>query len=314
MIRLHEAPVGPDEIDNLGHMNMRYYGTRAAAATRALFASWGWDEARLADEELILVAQDSFNHYLKEQFAGATLAVDGGVRAVREDGLSLFLELVNLANGERAATFIEQPVLMDRRTRTPRAMPRTLLDRAERAIVAVPPYGMPRSIDLAPPRTDARYEDVKGRLGNAFSPFRTRGEVRIPEAECDAFGFLNLTSAQDIMFSAFAAMARAAGTRMGPPIEKGPDGRRIGWAMLENRQFLVATPRANDPIATFFAPIKIGAKTQQMRRWTFNTETGALLAVIDAVSLALDLDARKATEIPPHMRKELEAALLVELV
>lgn len=290
-------------------MNMRYYGTRAAAATHALFASWGWDDARLGEEGLLVVAQDSFNHYLREQFDGATLAVDGGVCEVGEDGLGLYLELVNLADGERAATFLTRPVLMDRRTRTPLAMPRALLDRAGGAVVDVPPHGRPRSIDLTPPRVDVRYDSVKGRLRHAFSPLLGHREVRVPASECDEFGFLKLTCAQDIMFSAFAAMARTAGMRMGPPIEKGPDGRRIGWAMLENRQFLVSTPRANDPIATLHAPIRIGAKTQQMRRWTFDTDSGALLSVIDAVSLAFDLDARKATEIPATMREELEAMM-----
>jgi acyl-CoA thioesterase FadM len=291
-------------------MNMRYYGTRAAAATHALFASWGWDDARLAAEGLLVVAQDSFNHYRREQFAGATLVVDGGVCEVGDDGLGLYLELVNLADGERAATFLTRPVLMDRRTRTPRAMPGALLERARSAIVDVPPHGQPRSIDLTPPRVDVRYEAVKDRVRHAFSPMLGRQAVRVPESECDEFGFLNLTCAQDIMFSAFAVMARAAGMRMGPPIEKGPDGRRIGWAMLENRQFLVATPRANAPIVTLHAPTRIGAKTQQMRRWTFDTDSGALLSVIDAVSLAFDLDARKATEIPAYMREDLEAMML----
>ncbi len=315
MIRLHEAAIGPDEIDSLGHMNMRYYGTRAAAATQALFASWGWDEARLAKEGLVLVAADCFNHYLKEQFDGATLIVDGGVCDVRADGLSLYLELVNVANGDKAATFITRPVLMDRKTRTAQHYPKALLDKAEGAIVDVPPYGMPRSLDLSPPRTDAGYGDIKSRLGPISHPmFSSRGEIRVPAEECDEQGFLNLTCAQDIMFSAFAAAARAAGMRMGPPIEAGPDGRRIGWAMLENRQFLVQTPRAGDPITTLSAPTKLGAKTQHMRRWTFNTDTGALLSVIDGVSLALDLDARRAIEIPPHMRAELEASLLDELV
>lgn len=313
MIRLHEAAVGPDEIDSLGHMNMRYYGTRAAAAAQALFARWGWDERRLAEEGLVLIAQDSFNHYLKEQFAGATILVEGGVCDVRADGLSLYLELINAKTGDRAATFITRPQLFDRKTRAARHFPRALLDQAEQFIVDVPPYGMPRSIDLAPPRTDARYEDVKRRLSDVPHHFSGRGEVRVPAEECDEFGFLKLAAAQDIMFAAFAAIARKAGMKMGPPIEAGEDGRRIGWAMLENRQFLVRTPRAGDPIATLSAPIKLGAKTQQMRRWTFNTETGALLAVIDGVSLAMDLDARKAIEIPAYMRRELEAQLMNEL-
>lgn len=314
LVRLHEAPVGPDEIDSLGHMNVRYYSTRVALATRTLLASWGWDEARLAAEGLIVVAQDSFNHYLREQFAGATIVVDGGACDVHEGGLRLYLELVNLADGERAATFLTRPVLMDRRTRTPRSMPRALLERARGATVELPQHGLPRSIDLAPPRVDLRYEDVKGRLGRAFSPFPTRGKVRVPASECDEFGFLNLTCAQEIMFSAFAAMAQAAGVRAGPPIERGSDGRRIGWAVLENRQFLVATPRANDPIATLHAPIRTTAKTQQVRRWTFDTASGALLSVIDAVMLALDLDARRATEIPPSMRGALEGTAVDDLL
>lgn len=313
MIRLHEAPVGPDEIDSLGHMNMRYYGTRAASATEALFARWGWDQKRLDEEGLILVAQDSFNHYLREQFAGATIHVDGGVCDVRADGLSVYLELVNPKTGDRAATFITRPVLYDRKTRTPKHFPKALLDQAEASMVDVPPYGMPRSIDLTPPRIDARYEDVKRRLSDTPHPFSGRGEIRVPAEECDQYGYLNLTCAQDIMFAVFAAAARKAGMKMGPPIEAGPDGRRIGWAMLENRQYLVKTPRSGDPITTLSAPIKLGAKTQQMRRWTFNTQTGELLGVIDGVSLALDLDARKAIDIPAYMRRELEAQLMDEL-
>lgn len=313
MIRLHEAAVGPDEIDSLGHMNMRYYGARAHAATLALFARLGLDPGQMAAGGLALVAQDCFNHYLKEQFAGATLIVDGGVCDVRADGLSLYLELVNQATGDRAATFITKPKLYVRETRAPAPMPRALLDAAEKLIVDVPPHGMPRSIDLAAPRTDARYADVERRIGSTSFPFG-RGDIDVPADECDAFGFLDLTSAQDIMFSAFAARARAAGMRMGPPIEAGPDGRRIGWAMLENRQYLVATPRVGDHVTTLSAPVKLGAKTQQMRRWTFNTETGDLLAVIDGVSLALDLDARRATDIPDYMRQELESQLMAELV
>lgn len=313
-VRLHEAPVGPDEIDTLGHMNMRHYASRAAAATRALFASWGWDAARLAADGLVLVLQDSFNHYLREQFAGATIAVDGGVCEVRDDGLSLYLELVNLASGERAATFLARPALMERRTRTPVPMPREILERAsDDALVDVPPHGLPRSIELAPPRVDLRYEAMRDRFRSPLSSFPGRSEVRVPASACDELGFLELDCAQDIMFAAFAVMARSAGLRAGPPIHEAPDGRRIGWAVLENRQLLVATPRANDPIVTLHAPVRIGAKTQHMRRWTFDTRSGSLLAVIDSVLLAFDLDARKATEIPPYLREELEALVAAEL-
>lgn len=311
MIRLHEAPVGPDEIDSLGHMNMRYYGTRAAAAAQALFAQWGAGADELARRGLTLVALDSFNHYVKEQFDGATLFAQGGVCDVRADGLSLYLEIINAGNGERAATFILKPVVMERATRKIAPIPSEWLTRAEDAIVDVPPHGLPRSLDLAAPRLDARFDVIEKRLGGRSMPFGP-AEATIPAEECDEFGFLNLSCAQDIMFSAFMAMARAAGRMQGPPIEAGPDGRRIGWAMLENRQYLVAVPKVGDRVRTLSAPMKVERKTQQMRRWTFNVETGALLSVIDGVSLALDLDARRAIEIPPAMRAELESQFLPE--
>lgn len=307
MIRLHEAPVGPEEIDSLGHMNMRYYGTRAAAAARALMGKLGLGD--IEADGLTLIAQDSFNHYLKEQFSGATLVVDGGVSDVRADGLSVYLELINPANGDRAATFIMQPALYRREDRAPVALPKAVIEAANSARVEIPAHGKPRSLDLATPRTDARLSALDRALGKHNFPFGPRGDARIPEEECDEYGFLNLTCAQDIMFSMFAAHARAAGMRQGPPIERRPDGLRMGWAMLENRQYLVATPRANDRIKTLSAPVALGKKTQQMRRWSFNADTGALLSVIDGVSIGLDLDARKAIDIPDDMRAELEAQM-----
>jgi acyl-CoA thioester hydrolase len=311
MIRLYEAAIGLDEIDSLGHMSMLYYGTRAAKGAKALLAGLGV----APDERVAVVAQDCFNHYLKEQFAGARLAVKGGVSDVWEDGLSLYLELINVANGERAATFILKPQLIERATRAPLPFNADALKRAAQSLVDVPAHGLPRSLDLSPPRLDVSYAEIERRFGanNLFGGGPRVEDVRVPAEACDAFGWQDLDCAQDIMFVAFHAMAARQGRMMGPPIAAGPDGRRIGWAMLENRQVLVAAPRAGDPIRVLSAPVKLARKTQQMRRWTFNTETGALLAVIDGVSLALDLDARRATDIPDYMRGDLEAQLAGEL-
>ena len=45
---LHESTVLPEEIDSLGHMNVRFYMTRMEQANRVLVANLGIDEPALA--------------------------------------------------------------------------------------------------------------------------------------------------------------------------------------------------------------------------------------------------------------------------
>ena len=48
------------------------------------------------------------------------------------------------------------------------------------------------------------------------------------------------------------------------------------------------------------------------RRWLFNLTSGQLVSLNDNVSIALDLDARRAIDIPPSIRRQIEASYAPE--
>src|SRR6476619_2909093 len=95
----HTSLVADDQIDHLGHMNVRYYGVNAHAATDAALAALdGWPSGSH-------LVHDAYTRHHREQLAGTPLLVRSGVLAADAEGLRLHHELVP-ANAEAlAATF-----------------------------------------------------------------------------------------------------------------------------------------------------------------------------------------------------------------
>ena len=103
---LSESEIQANEIDHLGHMNVRFYMERANAANWTLMDSFGLGADALAGRGALLIQKDSYVRYHREQFQGSTLAVKGGVLAASPDAIRLYFELVNDAKAQVAATFI----------------------------------------------------------------------------------------------------------------------------------------------------------------------------------------------------------------
>jgi acyl-CoA thioester hydrolase len=92
----------------------------------------------------------------------------------------------------------------------------------------------------------------------------------------------------------------------------GDDGHRLGWASLETRMVRVGSARAGDVLASIGAEIGLYPKVRHSRRWLFNRRTGQLVSLNDNVSIALDLDARRAIDIPASVRRQIEASYAPE--
>ena len=92
---LWESQVLPEHIDGLGHMNTKFYAVNARTAADRLLQELGLT-ARLPDDGSVFVAfPDVYTRFRKEQLEGALLVVRGGVLAVEEGGIRLYLELIN---------------------------------------------------------------------------------------------------------------------------------------------------------------------------------------------------------------------------
>jgi acyl-CoA thioester hydrolase len=300
---LHEATVGEDEIDHLGHMNVRYYLEKALHASRTLTAEYGLSSEACDKLGAVLELRDAFTRHYREQLVGEHLTMMGGILDVESDGLRLYHELVNPARSERAATFVHEMKLRRRESRAPLPLPEMIAKAAGDARVAWPEHGKPRTLDLqrVPPAISlevARERDLAMR----------RERVVLPE-ECDAQGFFLASRYQELVWG---GEPRDPG-RGGMPLFEMGDGGRFGWATLESRGVLRELPRAGARIQSFGAEVDLAEKTSFRHHWVFDLDSGALLCTSSIVNLAFDIGARRAMEIPPAVREMLTAQYYPDL-
>jgi acyl-CoA thioester hydrolase len=294
---LVESRVAPEEIDHLGHMNVRFYLDKALRATAELAARLGLGPDACRERGARLELRDVFTRHRREQLVGAPLAVRGGVLAVRADGLRFYHELVNTARGEVAATYVHELQLVARDTRRPIPLPEAVARSAGRARVEWPEHGRPRTLDLA--RVPA---------GLALSEARARGlEMRrervIRPEECDAAGFFAAARYQELVWGGEPLGSHADWM----PFFELEGGGKLGWATLESRGILLELPRAGSRIQSFGAEVELGRKTSLRHHWVFDLDREALLCASSILNLAFDLGARRAAEIPAALRERLES-------
>ena len=310
---LHTSVIGADEIDALGHLNVRYYLSRAQAANAGLMAQLGLGADALEGLGARLVQVDSYTRYHREQFKGATLTVRGGVLEVGRGTVRAYFEIDNDAKSEVAATFVIVTALADHATRAPLALPDAVIAATVGLITELPAHGQPRTVDLGAPRLDITYEALAARLGEETADPMSRRLTRVIEAEsCDAHGFLS--DREDFMFGMLRQAPPADGDqpRWGPMTFKTEEGHHVGWASLETRQMRFAQPRVGETICSIGAEIGLADKVRHSRRWIFNVTTGQVVSMNDNIAIALDLDARRPIAIPAELRGELEKRHLPE--
>jgi acyl-CoA thioester hydrolase len=296
MRTLDLSEIRPEEIDGLGHMNVRFYMERAQRANRLLLAELGVGADEGEAPGVRLIQTDTYVRYHREQFQGQTLAVNGGVLEARPSSVRAFCEVTNPARGEIAATFIIESTLADRATGKPAPLAAETLRAAQAARIELPDYGRARTIDLKAPRTDLTYQLVAARIpADGPDPMSRRSEWTVAPESCDEHG--NLADAGALMFGGWRQPSPEEMRRHGPMTFRGDDGHRLGWASLETRMMRVGQARAGDTLASIGAEISMHPKVRHSRRWLFNTRSGQLVSLNDNVSIALDLDARKAIEI-----------------
>ena len=282
----HRSAVTEDQIDHLGHMNVRFYGVNAAAGTAAVLDGLG------VPENVTLRPVDIYTRHHREQLLGATLVVGSGAIEVLDHGIRIYHELAHEATGALAATFVHRVRAEDERG-GPIALPTATAHAARARLVDIPAHGATRSISLAtdPVATAPALETLRDR-DLAMRKVRT-----IFEDECNADG---------TYIPAFAPMltwgGEPANRRIPEMVHEGPDGMRMGWASMETRMVIERLPRLGDRIQSFSAVIALADKTSHRIQWAYNVDRGDLLTTFEVVNLAFDITARAPMSIPTHLR------------
>ena len=266
--------------DAMGHLNVGFYVARSIEALAGLAAELGLGRAFAADASATLIVREQYIRFLREARPNAPLAMTGAVLEMGETDARIVLALRH-ASGELAACF--QTVVVHATAREGRAFPwpDRVRARAEALAGEVPEGGAARSISLEPVETHASLERAEA-LGLA----RTAMGAVMPQ-DCDPFGRMRtegfMQRLSDAVPHLFARNGRPGG-------EKRPNR---GGAALEYRLIHHAWPRAGDRVDLRSGAGGGDARFQRLFHWMLDPASGRPWATAQAISVALDLEARK---------------------
>lgn len=287
----HTTTVTEDQIDHLGHMNVRFYAQSARLGTNALVGDLvGWDTG---SPELF----DLYTRHLREQMLGSRLEVRSGVLGVDTDELVLHHELANVESGELAATFIHRLHPVDERgERVP--LGAEAVAAASAQVIDIPAHAAPRTIvpehDLATTAPDLS-ELQERRLA-------THHPRIVPTEDCDADGRMSTDALPMLIWGG----ERIEGAE--PDLGDGThEGRTLAWASMESRIRIARPARRGMRVQAFAAVIAVHDKVFHSVQWAHDLDSGDLLVAFETVSLAFDIGARRPASIPDEVRAHLLA-------
>ena len=278
----HTSTVTSDQIDHLGHMNVRYYAVNARAATRAVLADLGVPRTR--DVDIV----DMYTRHHHEQLLGTELVVRSGILGVDSTSIRIYHELADAATGDLPATFVYRV-----RSDIP-------IDHV--ATVELPRHGEPRSIDIEARPSHPTLDTVR-ELGLAMRAPRV-----LDDSELDDSGTVSPHMVPMLIWG--GTTPDGADFQL---THEGPNGESIGWATMETRIGIVRLPGRETRIQSFGATTAVADKTTAMSMWAYDLDTGEVLVTFEVVSLLFNIDARSAMSIPDTMRAEHLANLHPEL-
>jgi acyl-CoA thioester hydrolase len=296
-VEIWRGGVNTWDCDEMGHMNVRFYVSRAMEGLAGLAAELGLPHAFSPYANATLVVREQHIRFLREAHAGAALHMLGGVIAISDTEARLLQLLVHTATGQLAATFQTTVAHVTPREGEAFAWPGVVHQRAEALKVEVPPQARARSLDLSPfePTASLARADQLGltRIGlGALTP-----------TDCDVFGRMRteqfIGRVSDGV-NAFIAPFRdtVAALADSPPA-------RIGGVVLEYRLAQLAWPRAGDRVELRSGLVGADSRTMRVAHWMLDPTTGRPWATSEAIAVTFDLDARKLVPISDAARAAL---------
>lgn len=293
----HESTVTEDQIDHLGHMNVRFYAINAHAGTTAVLASLpGWDARGF-------VVHDVYTRHHREQLLGTRLVVRSALVGAEPGAIRVFHELAAADSGVLAATFVHGISPLDG-DGLRRPVPADLVEVLREAAVPLPPQGATRTIVLGGDllATTPTLATVQGRDLAMRKPREVRSE------ECDERGRYRVEMAPMLTWA-------------GEPTDNEPaeilhttdEGVRMGWAAMETRVQIARLPALGDRVQSFGAAVSLHDKVTHRVYWSYDLDRGDLLTAFESVSMAFDIDARRPISIPSDYRQREQGRLQPDL-
>lgn len=297
MIEVARSSVQTWKCDQMGHMNVQFYMAKADEGLAALAAALGLSPRGQRSDYALLSPREHHVRFHRELRPGAPFVIHAGVLAAKPEGIILYQEMTNAASGGLAATFVTRTEWADAEIRGGLPLPVTAVAKSADFMIELPAHGAPRGLDMAPARPSPMLTDAEEmKLITTF-----RGLVL--REHCDAQGYMRM---RHYMGRVSDGIPNLIAQTSGQDRSSG----RTGGAALEYR-FVYRRPAREGDLLILKSGLKsVSSKTYVWSHWLFDAETGESIATAEAVAVAMDLEARKAIEIPPEMRARLEALVV----
>jgi len=298
-VEIWRGGVNTWECDEMGHMNVRFYVTRAMEGLASLAALLGLPGAFVPGAGATLLVRDQHIRFLRECHAGAALHMVGGVIEMGEDEARLLQLLIHSKSGEIAATFQTTVAHVTPGEARPFPWPARTRERAEALTVEVPEQAQARSISLGPVESQAslaRAEEL-GLLRIALGA--------IGRSDVDNFGRMGVEQFIGRVSDGIPSIIGAFRDTVAGKAPAKP--QRIGGAVLEYRLVHLDWPRAGDRVEIRSGLAGFDARTKRMVHWMLDPETGKAWGTSEAIAITFDLDARKIVPISEEAQAELKA-------
>ncbi len=293
------------ECDEMGHMNVRFYVTRAMEGLIGLAAELGMPHAFSPSAVSTLLVREQHIRFLREARPPAALHMQASVIEMGESDARLLLVLIHSATGEPAATF--QTLVSHVTPHDGRAFPwsKTVRARAAGLTTKVPDHAAARSVSLDPFETTASL----ARADQLDLVSISAGGVLA--GDCDVFGRMSLDG---FIGRVSDGIPRLVSKMRGAVVEHAETRpERVGGAVLEYRLVYLDWPRAGDRVVIRSGLAGVDSRTQRMVHWMLDPNTGKPWGVSEAVAVTLDLDARKIVPISDAARAAMTAMITPDL-
>jgi len=292
LIETFRSSVQTWECDQMGHMNVQFYVARETDGIAALSGALGLRPRSAGITQAMLIPHEQHIRFHRELRPGAPYVGHGGVIQARSEGLILLQEMKHSLSGITAATFVTYAQWCDIEYRSGLPLPAIAIAKSAELTIDMPPQAAPRGLDMGPPRPAPTLAEA-----NDLGMFTTLRGV-ITDDLCDATGFLRTHHYMGRLSDSIQnLLAQTTG--------RSRDGSNVGGAALEYR-FVYRKPARTGDLLVIKSGLKsVGAKTYCWCHWLFDADTGECFATAEAVAISLDLETRKAIDIPPEMRETL---------
>lgn len=285
------------ECDEMGHMNVRFYVTKAVEGLVGLAAALGLPHAFAAHAGSTLIVREQHIRFLREAHAGAALHMTGGVVEMGEDSARFIQLLWHSDSGALAASFQTVVAHVTPAEGRPFPWPARTRERAAGLMLAVPDQAAARSVSLEPFESRASLERA-----DALGLVRIAQGAVLP-ADCDLFGRMRTEMFIGRVSDGIGRLVRGFRDTVTAAAEAQP--KRVGGAVLEYRLVHLDWPRAGDRLEIRSGLKDADTRTKRMIHWMLDPDTGKAWGTSEAVAITLDLDARKIVPISEDARVEL---------